>query len=493
MLERAAEIGGAVRTAEVTLPGFKHDLFASNLSIFARSPAYLENKAAYDAAGLQLLSSKAPFASIYARGSVARAYTDPELSAREMAKFSPKDRDAWSEVCSLYKRIAPQLMPMTFSLLPSVDMLGGIIRMVARSPLDSLNVLRIAQESPRQFADRFFTSDEVKGLLLPWALHLDFGPEVRGGAMFAFVAAMSASLRGLVLAKGGAGKVTEALVSLLESEGVQVLTNSEVDSVTVRGARAVGVRVLGGGEIAASRAVVASVTPRLLFGRLVAEGDVPSGFLRRVRKFRYGPGTFVVHLALGRELEWRAAEDLGNFNYVHVCADREDLERTYAQSLSGYLPERPLMVVSQTTQLDPSRAPAGQHVARIHARAVPTQIVGDSAGRLKERDWKAVAEPFADRLIDLLEQHVPNIKDVLLARHVVSPLDLESQNANLAEGDCVSGSHHLDQNYWRRPFLGWSRYATPVKHLYMIGASTWPGGGVNGASGYLLAQQLVRS
>lgn len=237
--------------------------------------------------------------------------------------------------------------------------------------------------------------------------------------------------------------------------------------------------------------MIANVTPSLLFGCLVPEDELPSGFFRRIRRFRYGPGTFVLHLALDRKLEWRAAEDLANFSYVHLCASREEIGRTYAQSLSGTLPDRPLLIVSQTTVIDPSRAPAGRHVARVHVRAVPAEIRDDAAGRIDGRDWPAATEPFADRLIDLVAEHAPNIKDALLARHAVSPLDLESQNPNLVGGDCVSGSHHLDQNYWRRPLPGWSRYGTPVKQLHMIGASTWPGGGILGTSGHLLARRLL--
>jgi phytoene dehydrogenase-like protein len=150
-----------------------------------------------------------------------------------------------------------------------------------------------------------------------------------------------------------------------------------------------------------------------------------------------------------------------------------------------------MLVVSQTTQIDPSRAPAGKHVARIHARAFPAMIAGDAAGQIAERDWDAVKDRVADRLVDLLAEHAPNLKDVLLARHVVSPLDLERGNPNLIGGDCNGGSHHLDQHYFFRPLLGWSRYRTPIRQLYMVGASTWPGGGVNAASGYLLAKQLL--
>jgi phytoene dehydrogenase-like protein len=132
-------------------------------------------------------------------------------------------------------------------------------------------------------------------------------------------------------------------------------------------------------------------------------------------------------------------------------------------------------------------------VARIHARAFPARIAGDSAGKIKQAEWDGAKDYVADRLIDLLREHAPNAREVLLAHHSVSPLDLERGNANLVGGDCNGGSHHLDQHYFRRPVPGWSRYRTPIRRLYMIGSSTWPGGGITASSGYLLARELLRS
>jgi phytoene dehydrogenase-like protein len=183
---------------------------------------------------------------------------------------------------------------------------------------------------------------------------------------------------------------------------------------------------------------------------------------------------------------------LSGFSYVHLFGTPEEIEKTYAQALSGYLPARPMLVVSQTTRLDPSRAPAQRHVARIHARAFPMKISGDAAGLIRGRDWDAVRESVADRLVEMLAEHAPNIRSALLARSCVSPLDLQRGNPNLINGDCNGGSHHLDQYYFARPALGWTRYSTPVRSLHMIGASQWPGSGVNGISGYLLAKQLLR-
>ncbi len=490
VLERATAIGGAVRTEEVTLPGFKHDLYATNLSVFAASPVYRDFRGQFDALGLRFLSSPFPFASAYAGGSAVRIYADRERTERELAAQSAADLEGWRRIVELYERTAPLFLPLFFTALPSREGAGLALRL-ARSPGDAMQLWRVLRETPRAFVDRTFRSAAVKGLFAPWAFHLDHGPDVPGGAAFAFIAAMSGYRGGLAVAQGGAARLAEALRALIERFGGKVHTGAEVARVRVERGAAIGVDIAGGETITAARAVIANVTPKLLFGRLVAEHDVPSSFLRRIRRYRHGPGTFVVHMALDHALDWRSAADLAQFNYVHLAGGVDDLARTYSQCMSGQLPDRPMLVVSQTTPVDPSRAPPGRHVVRAHVRAVPPEIAGDSAGTIAARDWDAAKEAFADRIVDLVAEHVSNLRQALLARHVMSPPDLEQANPNLIGGDCIGGSHRLDQNYFRRPLAGWSRYATPIRRLYMTGASTWPGGGVHGASGYLVARRLL--
>jgi phytoene dehydrogenase-like protein len=223
----------------------------------------------------------------------------------------------------------------------------------------------------------------------------------------------------------------------------------------------------------------------------VPSAVVPYRVRERASRFRYGPGVFMVHLALSRHLEWEGGDDLWRFNYVHLNGQADQIAATYAQCSQGLLPSRPMMIVSQPTHADPSRAPSGCATIRLQVRAVPPLIAGDAAGAIRGRDWVNIKEAFADRVIEQVAEHAPGVRQAILARYVMSPNDFERENPNLVGGDCVSGSHHLDQNYFARPFRGWTRYRTPVKQLFMVGASTWPGGGVNAASGFLAAEDLL--
>src|SRR5262249_44091777 len=208
--------------------------------------------------------------------------------------------------------------------------------------------------SSRRFVDRYFRSDEAKGLLVPWAFHLDLAPDIEGGAAFAFVSAASAHLNGLVVAEGGADAIVSALRKLIEEHGGSVHSETEVSEVLVEANRAVGVKTSSGAMITAARAVIANVTPCLLFGRLLPAAAIPGSVRDQAARFRYGPGVFMVHLALSRPIAWTSAEDLSRFNYVHLNGKPDEIARTYAQCTRGLLPARPMMVVAQPSHVDPS-------------------------------------------------------------------------------------------------------------------------------------------
>lgn len=162
----------------------------------------------------------------------------------------------------------------------------------------------------------------------------------------------------------------------------------------------------------------------------------------------------------------------------------------HAQARAGLLPERPVLVIGQPSLFDPDRAPHGQHIAWIQVRMVPGMISGDAAGQIDASDWADAAEPYADRALAMIADHAPGLADNILARHVVSPLDLEAENPNLIGGDQICGSHALSQNFLFRPVRGYPDGRTPVRGLRLIGAATWPGAGTGAASGWRAAREI---
>ena len=349
-------------------------------------------------------------------------------------------------------------------------------------------------KSPREFTRYWFEHSKTRALFTPWAMHLDFGPDVSGGAAFPFVEPPIYASYGMPLSQGGVGNLINSMAQVAKQHGSVLETGRKVDRILMQNNRAVGVLTADGQKIFARKAVVANVNPHKMVSDLVDAAALPGGFVKRFRKYRFGPGTMMIHLALSGKVKWAAGSEFGNCNYVHVAPYNRDLSQTYTDALNDTLPASPLLIVGQLSVTDPTRAPAGKQVLWIQVRvlpAVPRYDAVTGKGAIKPAPWSEIKEAYADRVLDKLEAYAPGVKDKILKRVVYSPEDLEKDNPNLAGGDSLTGSHHLDQFYMFRPIPGWSRYETPIKGLYMVGAATWPGAGLHAASGHMLGKALL--
>jgi phytoene dehydrogenase-like protein len=492
VVERNDEPGGAVRTAEVTLPGFHHDLFATNLNLFAGSPFHAEFGDDLAIHGLEFAPSDKPFSSVFPGGGFVGVSTDMEATLAMVRAVSADDAVAWAALADRFGQVAPHLFPLLGTTIPSAGALKALVSGSRALGLNwPLDLARLVLQSSREFVEEHFESPEVQALCASWGMHLDFPPDAPGGALFPFLETFASGANGMVLGKGGARTMIDALVSLLRSLGGEVRTSSAVAAVTVDGERATGVQLADGERITARRAVVANLTPKVLFGGLVPDALLDSRFRRRVDAYKHAPGTLMVHLALDELPNWNAGNQVREWSYVHIGPYLEDMNLAYQRAVGGMLPERPTLVVGQPTAVDPTRAPAGKHILWIQVRMVPATIRGDASHEIETTDWDEAKELYADRVIRLIEEHAPGLSRNILGRHVLSPADLEAYNPNLIGGDSLGGSHHPMQFFGLRPFPGWTRYRTPIEGLFMCGASTWPGAGVGAGSGYLLGKRLT--
>jgi phytoene dehydrogenase-like protein len=326
-------------------------------------------------------------------------------------------------------------------------------------------------------------------MLAAWGMHLDFAPDMAGGAVFPWLEAMANQSFGMVLGQGGADCIIHAMVAEIEAAGGRVECNAPVARIVHRGGRATGVVLADGREVAARRAVIAGVAPGALV-RLTGGTPAPR-FDAAMARFDHAPGTMMIHLALSDLPDWAAGPELRRFAYVHIAPSLEQMARTYAQARAGLLPDEPVIVVGQPTVVDPGRAPEGKHVLWMQVRMAPGTILGDASGTIAARDWAGAAEPFAERALDLLEAHAPGLRGKILGRRIVTPLDLAADNANLVGGDQICGSHHLAQNFLFRPARGYADGSTPIRDLHLTGAAVWPGAGTGAGSGFLLARKLA--
>ena len=352
------------------------------------------------------------------------------------------------------------------------------------------DTLKLLVATPRDFLDARFENPKVKAMMAAWGLHLDFGPDVAGGALFPYLECMANQSFGMVIGQGGGDTVVKAMVGALKAKGGELMLGERVGRIETNGGAAKAV-TLESGERLEAKTIIANIHPKIVFGDLVPSDASRVKFERDVEKFRAGPGTMMVHLALDDLPDWRAGTALRSFAYVHVAPDLEMMSRVYAEASAGLLPAEPALVVGQPTAIDSSRAPAGKHVLWVQVRVLPAKIRGDASGSIAAKNWDEAKEAYADRVLDILEVYAPGLRSRVLGRSIFSPLDLERENPNLIGGDNLSGSHHLDQNFFMRPVPGWSRYRTPVKNLYLCGASTWPGAGTGAGSGFMLARMLA--
>ena len=492
VLEREPRPGGAVLSDELTRPGLVHDVFATNMNLFRGSPVAAELGAELERHGLAYATCALPFANVFPDGRALRVHQDRDATLAELRARDPRDADGWEALDREYERLAPALFRLYSSRLTTGALARAALELVPALGRDGVASLgRLLVSSTRELADTHLASREAKALLACWGMHLDFGPDVSGGAMFPLLEAFTDMRTGISLARGGASRLIDALVALLGEAGGELRLDAEVTRVVVAGGRASAVELAGGERIEARRAVIANLTPTILHGRLLDAAALSPRLRRSAAGYAYGPGTMMVHLALSAPVPWSAGEDIGRFAYVHVAPYLDDLATMYAQASAGVLPAEPMLVVGQTSAVDPSRSPDASQVVWVQVRALPGTIAGDALGEISARDWDGAAEPYAERVMAKLERYAPGIGGLVLDRAVLSPAELERRNPNLVGGDSIAGSMHLRQNFVFRPFPAVSDYESGVAGLLMTGASTWPGAGVNALSGYNVAQKLL--
>ncbi len=489
VFEQSATAGGAVKNGQYTAPNFRHDWAAMNLSLFAGSQFFKDYGKTLGQFGCEFVPISHPFASSFPDGRWAGVSTDLAQTLASIGALSAPDAEAWRSMTLQFESQAPLLFgllgtKMHFNAFASL--LYRIWR--AKGISGGLEMARFLLSSPRDWLEAQFSHPHIRAMLGAWGMHLDFAPDIAGGAIFPYLEGMAGQAFGMVIGKGGADTITRALVAAIEAKGGTVHLGAAVRNILHENGKATGITLETGQIILAKRAVIAGVAPS---GLAKLAGPIDPKFDAGLAKFRHAPGTMMIHLALRDLPNWRAGAALKSFAYVHIAPSLDQMARTYAQAAAGLLPDEPVLVVGQPTVFDPSRAPEGQHVLWVQVRMAPGQILGDAKGEISAKDWPSAAEAFAGRALDILERHAPGTRANIIAHRIVSPMDLAADNPNLVGGDQICGSHHLAQNFLFRPIKGHADGSTPLTNLHLTGAAVWPGAGTGAGAGYLLAQKLA--
>jgi phytoene dehydrogenase-like protein len=477
VLERNDWFGGAIKTAEITAPGYRHDVFSAWHPLWVGGPVHPQLADDLARHGLEYLNTELPTATCFPDGESAFLLRTAEGNAAELGEewhgvlesffpnadlaFGVHGTELWSRhgaalVARLYRRLGRR---------GAVEFSGNLLI------------------SARDWLETTFASERAHGLLAPWVLHTGLGPDAAASGYMAQVIAVAVQEGGMPIPRGGGAVLAESLVACIRDWGGTCEPGVHVSQVF-----AGGVQTGNGERIGARRAVVCNVTPTQLYGELLA------GFEGKAGRFRYGRSEMQIHFALSEPPRWEGDERLAQTAIVHLTPGLDGVSRAVNEADRGLLPAQATVVVGQPLTIDPSRAPAGAGLLWIQLQELPWRVKGDAAEELDVGDgsWTAdLRERYADRIQARIAEHVPNLESAIVARSVLSPADLQASNINLRNGDPYGGSLALDQNFLWRPLGSQPGHRTPVDGVWHVGASTHPGPGLGGGSGALVAQQLL--
>jgi len=470
VLEAADRPGGAVRTEELTLPGFRHDTFSSVYPAAAASPVFA--RMPLERHGLRWVHPAACSAHPLPDGGAIALYRDLDATAASLDARHPGDGERWRAFVAPLLAAFPAVRATMLGGFPPVR--GAVRLLTGLGVPGTLRFAALVPGSARWLGRRLFANSEARAWLYGAAGHGDAPPTSPGSAVAAVYLNLMGHAVGWPSPEGGAERLTDALVGHLRELGGTVRTHALVERVVAERGRVAGVR-LADGEAVAADVVVADVMPHALAA--MAGDALPGTYRSLLRRYRYGPATVKVDWALDGPIPWLSPE-VARAGTVHVGGGEDEVVATMRQAGAG-LPERPFLLLGQQTVADPSRAPAGKHTAWAYTH-----------GPQRGVDWARELDAHVERIEAQVERYAPGFRARILARHVLGPADLERRDRNLVGGDVGGGSYRLDQVIFR-PVPSPSPYRTPLPGLYLGSAATFPGGAVHGVPGDAAARAAL--
>ena len=489
VLERAEVAGGCMRTEEVTLPGFHHDLMAATFVLFMTSPAFGELGEDLARHGLEFCHTSDPTAVLRPDGSALVFKTDRAANIAAFNALQAGEGDQHAKDVGAIEADAPFLFALLGGRLWSWQMARLVAGQAWKRGLRGLAAwVGTALRPARGWLETSYSSPMVQALWAPWVLHTGLTPESTYSGQMGKVIAFALEAAGAPVVKGGSGQAVAAFRSLIEERGGEIRTGVDVDQIIVEDGRVRGV-ITASGERIEAQEVIASVAPGQLYKRLLRDSDTKDR--GEVESFRHGRGNFQVHYALDRHPEW-LTPGLDDVALVQLADGIDSVSKSSNEAERGMLPVAPTICVGQPHRLDPTRCPEGKAVLWLQIPDAPRRIKGDAAGEIDcGAEWTdASREAYADRIEAILSKHIKNFADIKLERRAYSPADLEKLNINLVGGDPYGGACSIDQFFLWRPFAGSVNDTTAIRNLHHIGASTHPGPGLGGGSGYNLAKRM---
>ncbi|HEX4134327.1 MAG TPA: NAD(P)/FAD-dependent oxidoreductase [Bryobacteraceae bacterium] len=495
VLERRELLGGCAVTEELW-PGYRVSTGAYLVSLLQER---IVRELELERFGYRVLPKDPAFFSVYPDGRHLFFWQDEKKTLAEIAKFSARDAEAFPKYEAYLERLAvvvESLLLVTPPELPPkkpadfIEYLKLLGRFRKLAPREIAGLVKIFTQSAADLLDAWFESPEIKvTLATDGVIGANGGPRSAGTAYILMHHCMGgvAGKRGLWgFVKGGMGAVSEAIAASARSEGAEIRTNAPVDRVLIRDGRARGVVLRNGDELRAD-IVASNLDPKLTFLKLVEQDHLDVEFRSSIEHFRVEGTSLKMNLALDGLPDFLALPGTPGPQHgatMHICPSIDYVERAWDDAKYGRPSHNPLIEMTCPTIYDPALAPFGRHIMGIFLQYAPYT--------LRDANWDDLREPYGDRVLDVISEYAPNMRDIVRERQVLSPLDLE-RRFGITGGNIFHGEMSLDQMFVLRPVMGWARYRTPVRGLWLCGSGAHPGGGVMGAPGYNAAREILRS
>ncbi|MCZ6835525.1 MAG: NAD(P)/FAD-dependent oxidoreductase [Planctomycetota bacterium] len=494
VLERRHVLGGAAVTEELH-PGFHFSVCSYVVSLF-RPHIIRELELAKH--GLELIPLESSFLPLPDGDSLCR-WSDSHRTRREISRFSAKDAEiypefglAMSKMAQFAKQIIDNPAPDPASMKPSELMrLLRLTKEFRGLGSDLMHMqMQLMTMSALEFLDLWFESEVLKApMSVSGIIGTFLGVRSPGTAyvlLHHYMGEIDGAFRSWGFSKGGTGTISLAIANAARAHGAEIRTESPVDHVLIEHGQAVGVVMPNGDEIRA-KTIVSGLDPNRTFLKMVGESNLDDDFVTQIKRFKLRGSSGKVNLAVDRLPEFSCRSGSEHLRGdVAICPGIDYLEKAYDEAKYGDFSRRPYINMVVPSVVDPTVAPPGKHIISCFVQYAPYNIKEGA------EHWPERREAFGETVIDTLEEYIPNLRETILFKQVLTPWDLE-QEFGLTEGNIFHGELSPEQLLFQRPTSGWAKYRTPVKNLWMCASGTHPGGGIMGAPGELAAKMMLKT
>ncbi len=492
VLERRGVLGGAAVTEEI-VPGF---LFSECSYVVSLLRPEIIRELDLPRHGLEILPLDGTFSPML-NGDYLWRVNDHAKTQREIRRHSILDAEAYDEFSKMMTPMCRFVKPMLSMIPPDPTTLNPkdlkqlhfmLQRFRELSSDERYTLVQLMTMSSADFLDQWFETDVLKATMSASGIIGTFlgirSPGTAYVLLHHYMGEIDGAFRSWGFSRGGTGAISNAIGSAARELGVEIRTNAPVSKILIKDNRVSGVVLKNGEEILAN-VVSSSVDPHLTFEKFIEPKELPSDFLESVRRYKFRGSSGKVNIALNGLPNFKALPGIGAHlrGAMSISPGMEYMERAYDDAKYGHYSSRPYIDMVIPSLTDPSVAPPGKHVLSCFVQYAPY--------KLAEGTWDDQREAFGKNVIDTIAEHAPNIKDLIIDKQVLTPLDLERE-FGLTQGNIFQGELSLEQLFFLRPVPGWAYYRTPVRNLFMCGSATHPGGGIMGANGRIASQVILK-